>query len=86
MRLHRQRQHFCPALIRAGKGKFLAIVFYEPRANWQRNEAMEVLITSDAGDYRELPLNGNVIGRTVVSVRGKHAAVADADALTTYPD
>jgi hypothetical protein len=68
----------------AGKGKLLAIVFYEPRANWQRGEAMEVLITSDTGDYRELPLNGNVIGRTVVSVRGKNAAVADADALTTY--
>jgi hypothetical protein len=70
----------------AGKSKLLAIVFYEPRANWQRGEAMEVLITSDAGDYRQLLLNGNVIGRTVVAMRSKNAAVADADALTTYAD
>ena len=70
----------------AGKGKLLTIVFYEPRANWQRGEAMEVLITSDAGDYRELPLNGNVIGRTVVVVRGKNTAIADADASATYAD
>jgi hypothetical protein len=47
---------------------------------------MEVLITSDAGDYRELPLNGNVIGRTVVVVRGKNTAIADADASATYAD
>jgi hypothetical protein len=70
----------------ADKSKLLAIVFYEPRANWQRGEALEVLITSDGGDYRELLLNGNVIGRTVVAMRGKNAAVADADALTTYAD
>ena len=70
----------------AGKGKLLAIAFHEPRANWQRGEATEVLITSDARDYRQLPLNGNVLGRTVVAVRGKNAAVADADALTTYAD
>ena len=69
-----------------GKSKLLAIAFHEPRAIWQRGEAMEVLITSDADDYRQLPLNGNVIGRTVVAVRGKNAAVADADALTTYAD
>jgi hypothetical protein len=69
-----------------GKSKLLAIVFHEPLANWQRGEALETLITSDAGDYRELPLNGNVIGRTVVAVRGKNAAVADADVLTTYAD
>jgi hypothetical protein len=67
-------------------GKLLAIVFHEPRANWQRGEATEVLITSDAGDYRQLPLNGNVIGRTVVAVRGKNPSVADADASTTYAD
>jgi hypothetical protein len=65
-------------------GKSPAIVFHEPRANWHRGEAMEVLITSDAGDYRRLPLNGNVIGRTVVTVPGKSVAVADADAFTTY--
>jgi hypothetical protein len=70
----------------SGKSKTLAIVFHEPRANWQRGEAMEVLITSDAGDYRQLPFNGNVIGRTVAAVRGKNAAVADADAFTTYAD
>jgi hypothetical protein len=70
----------------AGKSKILAIVFHEPRANWQRGEAMEVLITSDADDYRQLPLNGNVMGRTVVAVQGKNAAVADAEALTTYAD
>jgi hypothetical protein len=67
----------------ARKSRLLAIVFHEPRANWQRGEATEVLITSDAGG---LPLNGNVIGRTVIAVRGKNAAVADADALTTYAD
>ena len=66
-----------------GKNKLLTIVFYEPLANWQRGEATEVLITSDAGG---LPLNGNVIGRTVIAVRGKNAAVADADALRTYAD
>jgi hypothetical protein len=70
----------------AGKSKILAIVFHEPRANWQRGEAMEVLITSDADDYRQLPLNGNVMGRTVVAVLGKNAAVADAEALTTYAE
>jgi hypothetical protein len=70
----------------AGKSKILAIVFHEPRANWQRGEATEVLITSDAGDYKQLPLNGNVVGRTVVAVQGKNAAVADADASTTYAD
>ena len=70
----------------AGKSKLLAIVFHEPRANWQRGDATEVLITSDADDYRQLPLNGNVIGRTVVAVQGKNAAVADAEALTTYAD
>ena len=70
----------------AGKSKILAIVFHEPRANWQRGEAMEVLITSDAGDYKQLPLNGNVVGQTVVAVQGKNAAVADADASTTYAD
>jgi hypothetical protein len=70
----------------AGKSKLLAIAFHEPRAKWQRGEAIEVLITSDAGDYRQLRLDGNVIGRTVVAVRGKNAAVADADALTTYAD
>jgi hypothetical protein len=69
-----------------GKSKLLAIVFHEPRANWQRGAATEVLITSDAGDYRQLPLNGNVIGRTVVAVRGKNPTVADADAFTTYAD
>ena len=47
---------------------------------------MEVLITSDAGDYRQLPFNGSVIGQTVVAVRGKNTATADADALTTYAD
>jgi len=66
--------------------KFLAIVFREPRANWQRGEALDALITSDAGDYRRLPLNGNVIERTVVAMRGKNAAVADADVMTTYAD
>jgi hypothetical protein len=70
----------------AGKSKLLAIVFHEPRANWQRGDATEVLITSDADDYRQLPLNGKVIGRTVVAVQGKNAAVADADASTTYAD
>ena len=40
----------------------------------------------DAGDYRQLPLNGNVVGRTVVAVQSENAAVADADALTTYAD
>ena len=70
----------------AGKSKIMAIVFHEPRANWQRGDATEVLITSDADDYRQLPLNGNVIGRTVVAVQGKNAAVADADASTTYAD
>ena len=70
----------------AGKSKLLAIVVHEPRANWQRGEATEVLITSDAGDYKQLPLNGNVVGRTVVAVQGKNAAVADADASTTYAD
>jgi hypothetical protein len=70
----------------AGKSKILAIVFHEPRANWQRGEATEVLITSDAGDYKQLSLNGNVVGRTVVAVQGKNAAVADADASTTYAD
>jgi hypothetical protein len=69
-----------------GKSKLLGIVFHEPRANWQRGEATEVLITSDADNYRQLPLNGNVIGRTVVAVRGKNAAIADAEALTTYAD
>jgi len=70
----------------AGKSKLLAIVFHEPRANWQWGEATEVLITSDAGDYKQLPLNGNVVGQTVVAVQGKNAAVADADASTTYAD
>ena len=70
----------------ASKSKLLAIVFHEPRANWQRGEATEVLITSDAGDYRQLPFNGSVIGQTVVAVRGKNTATADADALTTYAD
>ena len=70
----------------ASKGKLLAIVFHEPHANWQRGEATEVLITSDAGDYAQLPLNGTVIGRTVVAVRGKNAAIADADASTAYAD
>ena len=67
-------------------GKSPAIVFREPRANWHRGEAMEVLITSDAGDYRQLSLNGNVTGRTVVAVSGKNVALADADALPTYTD
>ena len=67
-------------------GKSPAIVFHEPRANWHRGEAMEVLITSDAGDYRQLSLNGNVTGRTVVAVSGKNVALADADALPTYTD
>lgn len=70
----------------AGKSKILAIVFHEPRANWQRGEQTEVLVASDAGDYRQLPLSGNVMGRTVVAVRDKNAAVADADVLTTYAD
>ena len=70
----------------AGKSKLLAIVVHEPRANWQRGEATEVLITSDAGDYKQLPLNGNVVGRTVVAVQGKNAAFADADASTTYAE
>jgi len=70
----------------AGKSKLLAIVFHEPRANWQRGEATEVLITPDAGDYRQVPLNGNVVGQTVIAVRGKNAAVADADVMTTYAD
>src|SRR5215469_1713966 len=69
-----------------GKSKRLAIVFHEPHANWQRGEATEILITSDQDDYRQLPLNGSVIGRTVVAVQGKNAAVADADASTTYAD
>jgi hypothetical protein len=70
----------------AGKSKILAIVFHEPRANWQRGEQTEVLVASDAGDYRQLPLSGNVMGRTVVAVRDKNAAVANADVLTTYAD
>jgi hypothetical protein len=74
------------SLIVACVGKSPAIVFHEPRANWPRGEAIEVLITSDAGDYRQLPLNGNVTGRTVVAVPGKNVAVADADALTAYSD
>jgi hypothetical protein len=69
-----------------GKNKLLTIVFYEPLANWQRGEATEVLITADAGDYKQLPFNGSVIGRTVVAVRGKNTVTADADALTTYAD
>jgi hypothetical protein len=70
----------------AGKSKLLAIAFHEPRANWQRGEAIEVLITADAGDYKELPLNGNVVGRTVAAVRGKNVTVADEDGLTTDAD
>ena len=36
--------------------------------------------------YRQLQLDGNMIGRTVVAVRGKNSAVADAATFTTYAD
>ena len=43
------------------KKKLLAIALHEPRANWRKGTGMEVLITSDAGDYSKLPFHGNAI-------------------------